>query len=224
MNMGVGGLLSEYPGRPQPRERKPKKPMTKNIAALILAAGQSKRMGQENKLLLPYGDETVLTHVLDQVKQAGLMSKFVVTGHQAQEVAQELSHHDVTFFHNDLFDEGIATSVKLGISSLPEDVDAALIILGDMPDISVNILSQIMAAYDPAQGRSIIIPKHNGKRGNPILWDCEFFSEFDRLEGDMGAKILLSEYPEYIHEVEVGSDAIFLDIDTYEAYEQLRKK
>ncbi|PCI44834.1 MAG: 4-diphosphocytidyl-2C-methyl-D-erythritol kinase [Alphaproteobacteria bacterium] len=228
MAMGVGGLLSEYAGRPQPREsrqreRKKKMPKSGNIAALILAAGQSKRMGQENKLLLPYGDETVLSHITGQVRQAGMDKIFVVTGHQSQEIMQQLSRYDVTFFHNDLYDEGMSTSVRVGVSSLPSDIDAALIILGDMPDISAGILRQIMAAYDPARGRSIIIPMHNGKRGNPILWDRELFREFDRLRGDMGAKILLNDYPEFIHEVEVGSEAIFLDIDTYEAYEHLKK-
>ncbi|MCK5425227.1 MAG: molybdopterin-binding/glycosyltransferase family 2 protein [Emcibacter sp.] len=229
MSMGVGGLLSEYAGRPQPREsqkdqRKKKMSQSKNIAALILAAGQSKRMGQDNKLLLPYENETVLSHVLEQVEQAGLTEISVVTGHQRQEVEQAISRHDVTFVHNDIYDEGMSTSVKLGISSLPDNIDAVLIILGDMPNISAGILRQIIVAYDPAQDHSIVIPMHNSKRGNPILWDGEFFSEFKRLEGDMGAKILLNEYPEYIHEVDVGSDAIFLDIDTYEAYEHLRKK
>ncbi len=224
MSMGVGGLLSEYAGRPQPRERKKKMPMTKNIAALILAAGQSRRMGQENKLLLPFKDETVLSHVLGQIQQAGIREIFAVTGHQRQEVEEELSCHEVIFFHNDLYAEGMSTSVKLGIASLPDNIDAVLIILGDMPNISADILKQIMANYNPAVGRSIIIPRHNGKRGNPILWDSEFFDEFERLEGDMGAKILLNEYPEYIEEVDVGSDAIFLDIDTFEAYESLNKK
>ncbi len=224
MSMGVGGLLSEYAGRPQPRERRKKIKATVNFAALILAAGQSKRMGQENKLLLPYQEGTVLSHVLGQIHHAGIDNIFAVTGHQRRKIEQELSRHDVTFFHNDIYDEGMSTSVKLGIGSLPENIDAVLIILGDMPNITADILRQIIAVYDPADDRAIIIPTHNGKRGNPILWDSEYFSEFERLSGDMGAKILLSEYSEYIHEVEVGSDEIFLDIDTFEAYEHLKKK
>ncbi|MCF6196174.1 MAG: molybdopterin-binding/glycosyltransferase family 2 protein [Emcibacter sp.] len=227
MNMGVGGLLSEYPGRPQPREprkgaitmEKPKK-----IAALILAAGQSRRMGQDNKLLLPYGEETVLSHVLTQVRQAGLENIYGVTGHQRQAIEQEFSRHNVTAFHNDLYAEGMSTSVKLGIRSLPSDCDAVLIILGDMPNISADILKQIMTAYNPACDRSIIIPTYKGKRGNPIMWDRAFFSDFEELAGDMGAKKLLGDYPEFIHEVDVGSDAIFLDIDTYEAYARLKNK
>jgi len=224
MNMGVGGLLSEYPGRPQPRERKPEISAPKNIAALVLAAGQSKRMGQDNKLLLPYHGDTVLSHILAQIKRAGITNIFAVTGHQKDKVEKEMSRHGVTMVHNDLYAEGMSTSVRLGIRTLAKDVDAVLVILGDMPNISGEILKKIMAAYNPAQNRSIIIPKHNGKRGNPILWDREFFSEFERLEGDMGAKVLLAEYPEYIAEVEIGSDAIFLDIDTFEAYERLSRE
>ncbi|MBL4802975.1 MAG: molybdopterin-binding/glycosyltransferase family 2 protein [Emcibacter sp.] len=223
MGMGVGGLLSEYAGRPQPRELTRSTQKKPNIAALILAAGQSTRMGERNKLLLPYEDTTVLSHVLNQVKQAEIDDIYVVTGHQKEKIEPAVNSHEVTFLHNDLYAEGMSTSVKLGIGSLPDDVAAVLIILGDMPNISADILRQLMVEYEAGQDQAIIIPTHNGKRGNPILWGRVLFNEFERLEGDMGAKILLSEYAEYIHEVEVGSDAIFLDIDTYEAYERLRK-
>ena len=193
------------------------------IAAAVLAAGQSKRMGQRNKLLLPYQQGTVLSHVLDQVRAAGIEDIFVVTGHQYDEVKRGSGPHNVTFLYNDLYDEGMSTSVKLGIRSLGQECAAAFIILGDMPNISADILRKLMAAYDPAQGRLILIPTYNGKRGNPLLWDRSLFESFDRLDGDMGAKILLADYPESIHEVDVGSDAIFQDMDTYEAYERLNE-
>jgi len=229
MDMGVGGLLSEYPGRPQPRNRGHKEEkkdldMPRKIGSLILAAGQSKRMGQSNKLLLPFGGDTVLSHVCRQIEAAGLKNIFVVTGHEKAAIEKALTRHDITFFHNDLFEEGMSSSVKLGISSLPDDLDAVIILLGDMPNISADILKRLMAAYHPAEGRLIIIPTHKGKRGNPILWDREFFDEFDKLEGDRGAKILLNEYSDYIEEVEVGSEAIFLDIDTFDAYESVMEK
>ncbi len=233
MNMGVGGLLSEYPGRPQPREKRPQprekrsknmmKP-AKKIAALVLAAGQSKRMGRDNKLLLPYGQGTVLSHVLGQINQAGINDVYVITGHEKEIVEQEVKKCSGVAIYNDLYEEGLSTSVKAGIGALPKDIDAVMIILGDMPNISADILRKIMAAYNLAQGQSIIIPTHNGKRGNPILWDADFFGDFERLEGDMGAKILLNDYPEYITELETLSDAIFLDIDTIEAYEDLKKR
>jgi len=233
MNMGVGGLLSEYPGRPQPREKRPRprekrsKNMMKSakkIAALVLAAGQSKRMGRENKLLLPYGQGTVLSHVLGQINQAGIGDIYVITGHEKDLVEQEVKKFSGVAVYNDLYEEGLSTSVKAGIAALPKDTDAVMIILGDMPNISADILRKIMAAYNLAQAQSIIIPTHNGKRGNPILWDADFFGDFERLEGDMGAKILLNDYPEYITELETLSDAIFLDIDTIEAYEDLKKQ
>ena len=232
MNMGVGGLLSEYPGRPQPREKKPqfrekrsKNMMTasKKIAAIVLAAGQSKRMGRDNKLLLPYGQGTVLSHVLGQINQAAINDIYVITGHEKDLVEQEVRKYNGVAIYNDLYEEGLSTSVKAGIAALPKDIDAVMIILGDMPNMSADILRKIMAAYNLAQGQSIIIPTHNGKRGNPILWDADFFGDFDRLQGDMGAKILLNDYPEYITELEIESDAIFLDIDTIEAYEGLKK-
>lgn len=222
MNMGVGGLLSEYPGRPEPRERVRRKADSKNIAALVLAAGRSSRMGPNNKLLLPYKGKTVISHVLDQVEEAGISPVFVVTGHQRNKMEQAVSPHDVTLVHNDLYAEGMSGSVKLGIASLPEDCDAVVIILGDMPRVSADIIRRIVAAYNPLKGQMIVIPTHNGKRGNPIMWDRTFFADFDRLDGDMGAKILLNDYPEYIREIEVDSEAVFLDIDTVTAYEKLK--
>ena len=220
--MGVGGLLSEYPGRPEPRERKRRKSPGQKVAALVLAAGQSRRMRKNNKLLLPYKGKTVISHVLDQVKNAGVSDILVVTGHQRDEVEQAVSSHNVTFVHNDLYAEGMSGSVKLGIASLAEDCDAVIIILGDMPAVSADIIRTIIAAYNPPEGHLIVIPTHNGKRGNPILWDREFFADFDRLDGDMGAKILLNDYPEYIREIEINSEAVFLDIDTVTAYEKLK--
>ncbi len=235
MNMGVGGLLSEYIGRPQPRDlarlRNSKNrqsiketPAKKNIAALILSAGQSKRMGKDNKLLLSYGDETVISHICRQIKGAGIDRIFAVTGHQKDDIEKEVSRHDVICFHNDLYEEGMSTSVKLGVSSLPKDVDAVVILLGDMPQITSDILRKIIDAYDPFEGRSIIVPHHKGKRGNPILWDRGFFNDFERLNGDMGAKMLLNEYSEYSVEVDVDSNGIFLDIDTLEAYQRLKQE
>lgn len=230
MGLGVGGLLNEYPGRPQPREKRkkmvtsPQKKSMPSIAALVLAAGQSKRMGENNKLLLPFHGKAVLSHIIEQAEKAELQTIHVITGHQKKEVEKESCRHDVTFIHNDLYEEGMSTSVKLGIQSLPKDIDAVLILLGDMPSITVEIIQKMIAAYNPIEGRSIIIPTHNGRRGNPILWDREFFEEFKKLDGDMGAKILLTEYQDYIHEVEMETDAIFFDIDTLEAYQRLSQE
>jgi len=220
--MKFSELLSNNPERPEPREsrRKDSRAGSKNIAALILAAGQSKRMGQDNKLLLPYDGGSLLSHLLDQVKQAGIRDIFVVTGHQKNQVEQEISRYDVTPVHNDFYQEGISTSVKRGIAALPKEIDGVMIMLGDMPNISADILNRIIAAYHSAPGQTIIIPTYNGKRGNPILWDRGFFSDFKRLDGDMGAKTLLGDYPEYITEVDAGSEAIFLDIDTLDAYQR----
>jgi len=228
MGLGVGGLLSEYPGRPQPREGR-RKTVVKaatapRIAALVLAAGQSRRMGAENKLLLPYQGQTVLSHVVEQVRAAGISDIHIVTGHQKEQVENETRRHGVSFIHNDLYADGMSTSVRLGIRSLPRDMDGALIILGDMPEISAPVLKKIIAAFNPVESRSIIIPIHDGKRGNPILWAREFFDDFESLDGDKGAKVLLGKYADDIHELEIDSDAIFFDIDTLDAYQRLSQK
>src|SRR5690606_17875880 len=98
----------------------------------------------------------------------------------------------------------------------PDDVDAVIVLLADMPAITPDVLRQLAAAYDPAAGRTIVVPTVNGKRGNPVLWDRRYLAELARLEGDTGARHLIGQYADAVAEVEIG-DAARLDLDTPEA-------
>ncbi len=97
------------------------------------------------------------------------------------------------------------------------DCDGALVLLGDMPAVDAKLLDRLIAAFDPLEGRAIIVPVHGGRRGNPVLWSRRFFPEMRELTGDAGARALFGLYPELICEVEAGSDAPLTDIDTKEA-------
>lgn len=219
MGMGVGGLLSEYVGRPQPRAGKTISHAAKpSIAIAVLAAGQSSRMGSDNKLLLPYQGTTVLGHVLAEVSALGCAQTFVVTGHEAGATREIAEKHNVPAVHNNEYTTGMSTSVKAAVQHVARSCEAVLMVLGDMPGLTREALRTIIASYNPVEGRNLIVPVHDGKRGNPILWGREYFEAFEGLSGDKGAKVLLGKYQQDIHEVEVGTDAIFLDIDTAEAY------
>ncbi|MBC6439972.1 MAG: NTP transferase domain-containing protein [Rhodospirillales bacterium] len=220
MAMGVGGLLKEIPLRPQPRaeeedaETRPQR--TPRFAAVVLAAGQSRRMGPRNKLLIEIDGKPVVRHTVEALAASGLERITVVTGHESREVEAALADCPVAFTHNPAFADGLSTSLRVGIAALPDNTDAALVCLGDMPRISAEILSTLTSAYAPAEGRAIVVPTHNGKRGNPVLWDRRFFDAISQVTGDTGARHLIGENEEFVAEVPLDDDAVLLDFDTPE--------
>ncbi len=211
--MGVGGLLMEIVTRPQPRV-----PVgsggNRSVAAVILAAGRSTRMGGPNKLLAELNGKKLVRIVAEQALASKASPVTVVTGHQAAEVRAALNGLDVRFVHNPDFAEGLATSVKAGIASLPESADGAMICLGDMPLIDARLIDRLIEAFAPDHGSLIVVPVAGGRRGNPVLWSRRFFPELLTLEGDFGARHLIASHAEAVAEVEVDGKSAFLDIDT----------
>ena len=224
--MGVGGLLKEIPSRPMPRGEAspPKVKKSKNsinFAAVILAAGQSRRMGRRNKLLAEIDSVPMVVLTANAISMANIQKVVVVLGHEAEKVKASLAGLNIEFTHNSNYVEGLSTSLKKGLSKLSDDIDAALICLGDMPRISPLEINQLIDAFAPNEGRVICVPTHKGKHGNPVLIGRRFFAEIQDITGDIGARSLLSTYPDQIHEVEMQSDGVLLDIDTPEALAQI---
>ena len=221
--LGVGGLLKDIPGRPQPRESRgrpsPRRPV---IAALVLAAGMSRRMGRRNKLLAEIDGETMIARAVDSVLAARASPVVVVTGHQAAKVRAALAGREVRFAHNRDFARGLSTSLKAGLEALPADTDAALICLGDMPRVSSRHLDTLIATFDPAEGRAICVPTARGKRGNPVLFGADFFEEMKAAQGDVGARHLIGAHADQVFEVAIDDDGIFVDIDTPSALTALK--
>jgi len=220
--MGVGGLLKEIPSRPQPREGTRATSASPRVAAIILAAGQSRRMGGPNKLTMPVGGKPMVRHVAEAALASSADPVIVVTGDRAAEVEQALEGLAVTKLSNNCHKEGLSTSLRVGISGLPGDVDAALICLGDMPDIRSHHLDRLIAAFDPEEGRTICVPTVGGKRGNPVLWGREWFTAMTETKGDTGAKHLIGEHADAVCEVPMPDDAALKDIDTMEEMERRR--
>jgi len=215
MTMGVGGLLKEFAGRPQPREDVvPRQDPV--FAAVVLAAGSSRRMGRENKLLAEIDGVPMLHKVLDAVTTSAVQHCVIVTGFESERVAQSVAHFQADIVHNPEHARGLSTSLQAGLASLPDEVDAALIVLGDMPDIDARLLEQLMQSFDPQQGREICVPVCNGKRGNPVLWSKRFFADLCAVQGDIGGRHLLGEFDDWIQECVVSDASIHRDIDTLE--------
>ena len=232
MRMGAGGLLAEIPSRPLPRadarptsepklEAKPKGP---RIGALLLAAGQSRRMGGPNKLLAEINGVPMVAHVARRLLASRSRPIVTVLGNQADAVDAALGKLPVERIRNPDFASGLSTSLKRGIAALPGDLDGVIVCLGDMPLISGRHLDRLIAAFNPLEGRAIIVPTRRGKRGNPVLWSTRFFPEMSGLAGDVGAKHLIGEHAELVAEVEMDDDAVLVDIDTPEALDALRQK
>jgi molybdenum cofactor cytidylyltransferase len=213
--MGVGGLLMEIVTRPQPR--KPGPEGNSNIAAVILAAGCSTRMGGPNKLLADLGGKPMLRIVTERVLASKVSSVTVVTGHQAAEVESALAGLKVKFVRNPDFFAGLASSVKAGIAAVPANADGVVVCLGDMPRIDARLVDRLIEAFAPDRGHLIAVPVSDTRRGNPVLWSRRFFGELMKLDGDIGARNLIAAHAEAVVEVQVEGRGAFLDVDTPEA-------
>lgn len=222
--MGLGGLLKEIATRPQPREGDedagPRQ--APRISAIILAAGRSTRYGGANKLLEDLEGAPIVRHVAQAALQSRARPVVVVTGHERERVAAALDGLDVRLIANPDYVQGLSTSLKAGLSALPEDVDGTLVCLGDMPKIAAGHLDRLISAFAPKEGRSIAVPVHKGKRGNPVLFARSLFTEMLEAEGDSGAKHLIGRHADEVAEVDLGTPAIFVDVDTPEALARLK--
>jgi len=232
MRMGSGGLLAEIPSRPLPRAEatpaaEPKseaKPPGPRIGVLLLAAGQSRRMGGPNKLLAEIDGVPMVARVAQRLLASRARPIIAVLGNQADAVDAALGKLPVERVRNPDFAAGLSTSLKRGIATLPPELDGVIVCLGDMPLISGRHLDRLIAAFNPLEGRTIIVPTRRGKRGNPVLWSKRFFAQMTELAGDVGAKHLIGEHADLVAEVEMDDDAVLVDIDTPEALDALRQK
>ncbi len=218
--MGVGGLLQEIVSRPQPREGR--EMPGGGVSALVLAAGQSRRMGPVNKLLQEVAGKPMVRHAVEAALASRCGEVVVVTGHEREAVEAALQGLDVRFAHNPDFAEGLSTSLRAGIAALGQGSEGALVLLGDMPTVDTELIDRMVAAFAPAEGRQVVVPVHEGKRGNPVLWARRFFEQLRELKGDVGARHLIGEAGAVVFEVEAGRASVLLDVDTPEALDRLR--
>ena len=217
MAMGVGGLLKETRERAQPRISAPDgSPQAgpPRIAAVVLAAGQSRRMGARNKLLASIDGVPMVARAVDAALAGVNGGVIVVTGHEHRQVAQALAGRDVQLVHNPRYAEGLSTSLARGLAVLGDDIDAAIICLGDMPRVTPAHIEKLIAAFDAQAGRAVCVPLWAGQRGHPVVWARRFFAEMAEIKGDVGARHLLGEYADLLCEVPVEDDGVLLDVDS----------
>ena len=213
--MGVGGLLMEIPTRPQPREgRTPSRRI--EVAAVLLAAGRSSRMGPQNKLLADFEGVPLVRRVAQRLAESRASATVAVVGHQAERVRDALSGLALSAVDNPRYADGLSTSLKAGVMALPVAADGAMIVLGDMPDISTTDLDALIAAFAKAGGRAVVRATHGGKRGNPVILPRALFADVEKLEGDTGARHIVEASDTEVIDVEIG-EAASVDVDTPDA-------
>ncbi|MEM7214263.1 MAG: molybdopterin-binding/glycosyltransferase family 2 protein [Pseudomonadota bacterium] len=208
--LGVGGLLMETGSRPHPRETALGK--RSKTAAVVLAAGQSRRMGVMNKMTSKLNDKPMVRHVVEAAVASKCDDVIVVTGFEPEAVREAVGHIDCRFIYNPEFPDGLSRSLAAGISSVQSEYSNALVLLGDMPFVDASAINRILDAAEDNRGQ-IIMATANGKRGNPVLWPASFFSELQQIEGDVGARHIIGANLASVCEVELG-DVASIDIDT----------
>lgn len=212
--MAAGGLLTEIASRPQPRDERPASTSrTPEIAAIVLAAGLSSRMGA-NKLLSEIDGKPLVRLVAEAAAGSSARPVIVVTGNDAKAVESGLQGLPVQFANNPDFTKGLSESLKRGLKALPESCNGAVVLLGDMPGVTSALIDKLIAAFAPEESRAICVATRAGKRGNPVLWARRFFPEMMAIGGDVGARGLIGSNNEFVCEVDAGGDDPLTDIDT----------
>jgi molybdenum cofactor cytidylyltransferase len=189
------------------------------IAAIVLAAGLSRRMGQA-KLLMPVGGRAIIRYVVESVLAGGVDSVWVVTGPDVEPIEAALAGFEVQIVVNPAPEEGQAGSVRTGIAALPPSVDAVLIALGDQPSLAPSIIPALLAARR-ASPKLIVAPRYRDGQGNPVLFKREIFPELLRLTGDQGARPIIQKEPARVEWVELDLP-MPPDVDTPDDYERIR--
>jgi molybdenum cofactor cytidylyltransferase len=213
--MGVGGLLMEIETRPRPRDTGASKRQPK-LDAILLAAGRSSRMGGSHKLRALFDGEPLIRRSARVLSSGGARSVTVVLGHDADRMTALLPGFYGKIIVNPDHAEGLASSLRAGIASLPNDSDGALVHLADMPGVTPEALQTMAAAFASSGGQAIVRATHGGKRGNPVILPRSVYSQVARLTGDTGGRAIVEGFAGQVIDVEIG-EAASLDVDTPEA-------
>jgi len=192
------------------------------IWAMILGAGESTRMGKP-KLLLPFGNKTIIETIIDKVIASKADKTLVVLGADWEKVEEKIKKYSLEITVNPHFKKGMLSSVQWGFKALPENARAVLALLGDQPAVSTAIIDKIIDAYRTTR-KGIVLPVYKKERGHPVLIDLKYKSEVESLSHEVGLRGLVYSHPEDIREVKVKTASILRDIDYLEDYQKELKR
>ena len=225
-DMGAGGLLMEIASRPLPRAlSKSVYKRGKKIMGVILAAGNSTRMGKDNKLLRNVGDASLVRNTAVEMLNSDVDSCSIVLGYQSDKVAEVIKDLNISLILNPLWQEGQASSLKAALNTLDDTYSDLLIMLGDLPGVKSRHINTIIEEHLLTNNRrsKITIPSFNGKKGNPVIWGRSFFPDLSNLEGDVGGRALFNHHPAAINLLDMDDPAVVTDTDTPEDFENFMR-
>ncbi len=186
------------------------------ICAIILAAGQSKRMGVQ-KLLLPFGGKTVIVHIVDQLTASSVDEVYVVVGCQGKQVSEGLSGRPVSIVNNSNYKSGMLSSVRCGLHAISQQCKAVLVALGDQPSVTTKLIDRMLQNFASTE-KQILVPLYDGKRGHPIIFSAAYRDEILTHYDDIGLRGLLYAHKEDIFELPVKTSGVLWDMDCPEDY------
>ncbi len=186
------------------------------ISAIVLAAGESTRMGSP-KLLLPIEGKSLLQHVIDNALQSKVSEVIVVLGAEATKLQSEIKQRQVQIIENTAYKKGLSTSLRVGLQAVSPQAQAVLVLLGDQPLINHDIIDTLIDKYEES-GSIMVAPVYNGKRGNPILFDRTLIPDLIRVTGDKGGREIIKKYLAQLATVDFGPTILGSDIDIWDDY------
>jgi molybdenum cofactor cytidylyltransferase len=187
------------------------------VSAILLAAGESKRMGKP-KLLLPIGNDTILGKTIDNVLSSRVDEVIVVLGAEAQEIKKAIAGKPVKVVFNPDYRQGMSTSLITGLKQLSTRAQRVMVALCDQPFIEKKTYNRLIEESLDS-GKGIIVPTYKAKRGNPIIFSINYKDELMGLEGDVGGKEILRRHPDDVLEVAVDSESIYINLNTMDDYD-----
>ena len=196
------------------------------IAGLLLAAGESTRMGSP-KQLLPVNGSNILDIVLQQALRSDLDLVNLILGHKATEIRNtlktDLQHPKLKISRNEHYKEGIGSSIRIGLSEVEADYDHVMIILSDMPRLTATLINLLIHRFFQSH-LSLGALQINDRRTHPVIIGRKFYPELRRLRGDVGARDLFLRYPDQTLCVEMGGEYDDRDIDTLKDYQDFTRE
>ena len=189
------------------------------ISGILLAAGESRRMGQF-KQLLKLGGKTFVEHCADSLLASLASEVIIVTGYRESEVRSALGNRPVRFTHNPDYPSGMTSSIKCGVQALSENARACVLALVDQPQIATDVIDRLIETYQKSQPL-IVIPTCEGKNGHPILLDLALREEILSMDPAQGLREVVRSHSGRIARVEVSTRAVLEDFDLPEDYERL---